>query len=151
MLYRSYLFVPGNSTNIINKAINSPADAIIIDLEDAVALSHKDVARTQVKDYLQRNTFVKPIYIRINDENTPFWEDDLAAAVSTSVKGIVLPKAENSRAVGKVCETFKQMNSDLSGDKHFEIIPLIETAKGVESVFDIASAHPAISRIAFGY
>ncbi|TWI58118.1 HpcH/HpaI aldolase/citrate lyase family protein [Halalkalibacter nanhaiisediminis] len=148
---RSYLFVPGNNTTVIEKAMNSPVDAVIIDLEDAVAIAEKEHARKRVTAFLQQKVKFKQTYIRINDCHSSFLEKDVAAAVQSGVHGIMLPKAESKKELVMVCELIHQQMKLLDlGSTPFEVIPLIETAKGVENTMEIASAHSLISRVAFG-
>ncbi|UOQ94894.1 CoA ester lyase [Halobacillus shinanisalinarum] len=152
---RSYLFVPARELSMIRKAIQSEADSIIIDLEDAVVASEKESARNLMEKALLELQGSKPIYIRINDTSTPFWENDLESAVLNGATGIVVPKAENKEQMINICErVIKWGASDCAAlaveNVSFEVIPLIETAKGVQDVYEIARAHSFISKLAFG-
>jgi citrate lyase subunit beta/citryl-CoA lyase len=151
---RSYLFVPGKKNNVVEKAVSSDADFVIIDLEDAVAISEKENAREIVKEALLNFKEKKPIYIRINDISTPFWEEDVKYAATYGAHGIVVPKAESREGIQKVCRSLRSyflLNGDKERVADFKVIPLIETAKGVQFVYDIAGADPFIERLAFGY
>lgn len=154
---RSYLFVPAKDKSVIKKAVNSASDSVIIDLEDAVAYSRKDNARELVKQSLQDQDGRKPIYVRINDFSTPFWEKDLACSVNYGASGIIVPKAEKVEDISCICNKARnliQKNSKTVSGKRdnesFEVIPLIETAKGVQFAYEIAGADPLISKLAFG-
>jgi citrate lyase subunit beta/citryl-CoA lyase len=97
---RSMLFVPADSERKMAKAMASGADAVILDLEDSVAVDGKARAREVARDFLGAAmgvwTPAQPrIYVRINDLATPFWQDDLAALESALPHGIQLPKARS--------------------------------------------------------
>lgn len=145
---RSFLFVPGNNLSIIRKATFSDADCVIIDLEDAVAQSEKVTVRETVKEALLSFGRQKDIIVRINDISTPYWKKDLAYAVENGAKGVMMPKAESADGVRLVCQEARKISKDVLNE--FEIIPLIETAKGVQFAYLIAAADTMILRMAFG-
>src|SRR6202521_2531207 len=99
MIRRSYLFVPGNRRDRFEKARQSGADAVILDLEDAVQSAHKDLAREAVASWLSPT---RPVYVRINAAGTPWFERDLEVAGLPGVLGVVLPKAEHHEQVAGV-------------------------------------------------
>ncbi|WP_223592713.1 HpcH/HpaI aldolase/citrate lyase family protein [Neobacillus bataviensis] len=148
---RSYLFVPATSTRMYEKALASEADCVIFDLEDAVALSEKQEARERAKVFLENNQPEKDVLIRINDVNTPFWREDLEAAIVAGASGVVVPKAEYANSMKMLCETalvfLERQNRDLHS---FVVLPLIETARGVQFAYEIAGAHYMIKRLVFG-
>lgn len=145
---RSYLFVPGKNAAVTKKAVSSGADYIILDLEDAVAVSEKTAARETVKESLSSFAKEKPMLVRINDLNTPFWEADLAAAVAGGAVGVMLPKAGSGKDIEVLCEKIRE----LSGveEPEFEVFPLIESAQGVHFAYEIASADRLVTALAFG-
>ena len=96
---RSMLFTPGHRRELIEKAIRSGTDAVIVDLEDAVALEAKASARS---DLASLPPSAVPIYVRTNGPETEFVWDDVVAAGAAGVAGIVLPKAEDPDFVGQV-------------------------------------------------
>ena len=143
---RSFLFVPATRTERILKAFSSGADAVIIDLEDAIAPSEKNVARTALMEALARlpATQLARILIRINAVNTQWHEDDVATAASASKQGlggIMLAKAETAATL-----------TAIAGRIHTEcvLVPLIESVKGLDSIDLLASA-PKVMRLAFGH
>ncbi|MGG3563900.1 CoA ester lyase [Neobacillus rhizosphaerae] len=150
-LKRSYLFVPATSTRMFEKALSSEADCIIFDLEDAVAISEKQEARERAKNFLVNNQPSKDILIRINDVSTTFWREDLEAAIRAGASGVIVPKAESAISMKILCETtlisLERMNRGLNS---FVVLPLIETARGVQFAYEIASAHYLIKRLVFG-
>ncbi|GGA19405.1 HpcH/HpaI aldolase/citrate lyase family protein [Psychrobacillus lasiicapitis] len=147
-LARSYLFVPGTNKDMIKKAIASDADCIILDLEDAVALAEKEKAREALKESLIRFSKEKEIFVRMNDCETSFWEEDLICAVANGAAGVVVPKSESEQNIRLVCQKIREASSDSASN--FQVIPLIETAKGVQFAYAIAAADEMISKMAFG-
>ncbi|MFD2925614.1 HpcH/HpaI aldolase/citrate lyase family protein [Halobacillus naozhouensis] len=152
---RSYLFVPARQLSMIRKAIQSEADCIIIDLEDAVVTAEKESAREIMIYTLQELKGAKPIYVRINDTSTPFWEEDITSSILNGASGVVVPKSESKEQMIHLCErVVKWLSSEnaayADGTSPFDVIPLIETAKGVQHVDEIAGAHSFISNLAFG-
>jgi citrate lyase subunit beta/citryl-CoA lyase len=137
MFRRSYLFVPGDRPDRFEKARQSGADAVIIDLEDAVESAHKDVAREAVASWLSPT---RPVYVRINGTDTPWFEGDLEVVGLPGVLGVVLPKAEWPEQVAQVADR-------LTGDGR--VMPLMETALSVWHVGALAQA-PRVERLAFG-
>lgn len=130
--YRTMLFIPGNNPGMLQNLDIMGADAIIIDLEDAVAITEKDAARILIKEYL--NAF-KPdidIFVRVNPLDTPYFYDDLEVVKDLEVTGMLLPKAD--------IESMKALDEYLEKNRpEFEVIGLIETALGLEMSLDILS------------
>ena len=98
MKLRSLLFVPGDRPERFAKASASGADAIIIDLEDSVALDRKGSAREATAEYLSGDRPV-PVFVRVNPQDSHLTHDDLASVLPFLPDGIVLPKAEGARSV----------------------------------------------------
>ncbi|WP_116089651.1 HpcH/HpaI aldolase/citrate lyase family protein [Sphingomonas crusticola] len=98
MRLRSLLFVPGDRPDRMEKALSSGADALILDLEDAVAPARKAEARLAVTSFLQRDRFI-PLLVRINPLGSPYIDDDLAAIRATHADAIMLPKAEGAASI----------------------------------------------------
>ncbi|KAB2330431.1 CoA ester lyase [Cytobacillus depressus] len=148
---KSYLFVPATSEKMMGKAIVSDADCVIFDLEDAVAIHEKDMARERAKNFLINNPPQKDVYIRINDFTTPLWRNDIDAAIDSGAFGIIVPKAENGINMYTICEYIKnRLECRGEGERIFEVLPLIETARGVHFAYEIANSHPFIARLVFG-
>src|SRR5258708_34463281 len=89
MIRRSYLFVPGNRPERFEKAWQSGADVVILDLEDAVQSAHKDLARQAVAAWLKPD---RPVYVRINGTSTPWFERDPEVAGMPRGLGVAPPK-----------------------------------------------------------
>ena len=98
MRLRSLLFVPGDRPDRMEKALASGADALILDLEDAVTASQKGVARAAVRAFLARTDRL-PCLVRVNPLDSRFIEDDLAALAEVRPDAVVLPKAEGAASI----------------------------------------------------
>lgn len=133
----SPLFVPGNRPERFEKAAATPADAIIIDLEDAVDASQKDEARGNLASH---GVTAKPVFARINGAGTDWWDRDLAALGTASLAGIMVPKAE-------FADDLFAVSKASGGD--VPIIPLIETVVGLENLGEILRA-PQVLCVGFG-
>ncbi len=142
-LRRSQLFVPGNDERKIKKSLEElDCDSIILDLEDAVPEDSKSAARTLIKRFLSeglRKQGTKEICVRINQLDSPFSRDDALVLKDVElIDAFVVPKAESRE---KVSELFRLTGKSL--------IPLIETARGLIEINDIAQADGVIA-IAYG-
>ncbi len=132
---RSYLFVPGNRCERIAKAIASGADAVIVDLEDAVPPLEKDAARAAVKASLDA---ARPVWLRINGAQTPWFAADLALCGLPGIAGIVLPKAESAELI-----------TELHASTGRPLLPTIESGVGLARLDAIARA-AGTGRLVFG-
>jgi|SRR5690625_386430 len=134
---RSYLFVPGSRPERFDKACASGADAVIIDLEDAVGPENKTTAREQMRQWFEAGNSA---YVRINAANTKWFADDCTLLSLPGVVGVMLPKAQDFAAVERVNQV-----------KHndCQLLLLIETAAGLLAAPTLA-ALTGVSRLAFG-
>jgi citrate lyase subunit beta/citryl-CoA lyase len=136
-LPQSYLFVPGSRPDRFAKALSSGADAIIIDLEDAVEPAAKDAARESIAAWVSRK---HPVLVRINGRSTPWFEQDAKLGALDGVAGIVLPKAEHASDVSCTISFAR---------RRVPVYPLIESALGMWNAMEIAKA-PFVKRLMFG-
>ncbi|WP_077490590.1 HpcH/HpaI aldolase/citrate lyase family protein [Sinomonas mesophila] len=135
---RSWLLVNAMKTELFDESAASRADAIILDIEDAVDPSQKDHARANVAGWLGGGGRA---WVRINDATSPFWADDLAGLRGNpGLLGVMLAKTESA---DQVTESFHRM------DGKTPVIPLVESAVGIEEANHIAKAQGAF-RLAFG-
>jgi len=148
---RSYLFVPATSERKLDKAFASAADAVIVDLEDAVAVSEKPQARQTIAARLQAPA-PRPAFVRVNALSTPFGFDDIEAVVSPNLVGIILPKAESARDI-EIADWMLTQIERRRGvpEGATRIVPIIETARGLDQATAIAAASPRLASIAFGF
>ena len=134
---RSYLFVPGNRPDRYAKALAAGADAVIIDLEDAVPPEDKLAARCALRQWLSPE---HPVLIRVNGAESKFFEEDLSLCKTPGIAGVLLPKAENAddiRTLAAHCAPGTP------------ILALIETARGFWNAHALAQA-PQVRRFVFG-
>lgn len=152
-LIRTALFVPGNRPDRVDKAVRTTADAVIIDLEDAVPYASKkearQFAREKIIQYKSRN-----IFVRINALDSEFMRDDLETVVVEDLSCIIVPKIESGNQVRQIDQyLFKEEKRKGIEPGTVSIIPLIESASAVEHVFQIASTRTDPNRLftlAFG-
>lgn len=147
---RSYLFVPATSGRKIDKAYASAADAVILDLEDAVAVSEKDAARALLATIVPASP-ARPTWIRINAVGTDFCFADLQACCRVGVAGLLLPKAESAEQVRLVdwvlCNVEQAQGLPARG---IALAAIVETALGLQQVAAIAAASSRLRRLMFG-
>ena len=149
---RSMLFLPGNTPNIIQNGGILGADAVILDLEDAVAPAEKDSARILVRNVIRGIGFDScEVIVRINAIDTPYWQKDLDAIIPVRPSLIMPPKTACARDVQTVDAYITQLEEKLGMEAgSVGLIPLIETALGIENAFQIASACPRVKAIFLG-
>lgn len=138
---RSALFLPATRLDRLPKALQSGADVVIVDLEDAVAPQDKDTARQALSTVLADVPVGSGhrVMVRVNAA-APWWAQDLAqCAALAAIDAVMVPKAESAGQM--------QQAHELSGGK--PLVALIETALGFEQRAAVA-AHPAVRRLAFG-
>jgi citrate lyase subunit beta / citryl-CoA lyase len=149
-VFRSFLFAPGNHPRRVEKALTLDADAVILDLEDACPIAEKVATREVVVAACKRPR-TGLAYIRVNAATTEWGYGDLVAVAQKGVDGIILPKADTVdevRAVDWVVSNLERERGLPVGA--IDIIPIIETAKGLANLRAIATAGTRIKRIAFG-
>ncbi len=151
-LYRSILFVPGNRAEWIDKAPQYGADALILDLEDAVPTDEKRQARVIVREGIARlQQRGVPVVVRVNGLNTGLTAADLEAAVTAGVVAIAIPKLERREEVLKV-DAWIEWFERKAGlpERTVEIVVLPETARGIMNTYELATACPRVGNIAGG-
>jgi len=151
ILLRSMLFVPGNSMRMIVKAASLAADAIILDLEDAVPLSEKETARIMIRDSVKVIKFAGYyVFVRVNALSTNLTAEDLRSVCVEGLNGVMLPKTETKDDVVKLTRMLEEIEKGLKLEPgSLTVIPLIESAKGVMNSFEIASVSERVIAVAF--
>jgi citrate lyase subunit beta / citryl-CoA lyase len=134
---RSYLFVPGNRPDRYGKALAAGADAVIVDLEDAVPPQDKPKARAALAEWLSPE---HPVLIRVNGAESQFFQDDLPICKTLGIAGVLLPKAENVEDIRTLAAHCAPATP---------ILALIETARGFWNAHALAQA-PQVRRFVFG-
>ncbi len=150
MSFRTMLFAPGDHARKVEKVFDAGADAVILDLEDAVAVSEKAATRAVVRAALERPRSCLG-YARVNGMETPFCYGDIQALVGPGLDGIVLPKAESADQLKTVDWLIRQLEQErglpVGG---IDLVPIVETAKGHRALGELARATARVKRLAFG-
>lgn len=133
---RSLLFAPGSDGRKLAKALSSPADAVVCDLEDAVAPGDKEAARDVTAKALAEATPGPARLVRINAAGTPWFEDDLAFTAGLTLDALVLPKSSPESV-------------ELLGSAGPPVVAIVETAMGLRRAFEIAS-EPRVAALVLG-
>ena len=155
---RSFLFAPGNVARRVEKALTLEADAVIVDLEDSVAVTDKPATRKLVAEALARPRRGRG-YVRVNAPSTPFCYADLVETLVKGVDGVVLPKVESAadlHAIDWLMANLERERGIPVGS--IDLMPQIETAAGmqrVDRVFQARNLRPyagpwRVKRAAFG-
>ena len=149
---RSMLFLPGNTPNMLVTGAFLGADAVILDLEDAVAPSEKDAARVLVRNTIRHMDFRGcEIIVRINAVDSDFWQADLDEILPQKPDLILLPKSSSAQDVLAADAYIGRKEAALGfAPNTVRLMPLIETALGVENAFSIASACPRVAALFLG-
>jgi citrate lyase subunit beta/citryl-CoA lyase len=146
------LYIPGNNPAMIQQGGVYGADSILLDLEDAVALNQKDAARILVRNMINVVDFYDAeVCVRVNHLSTPFGLADLEAIVPLQPSAIRYPKTESAEEVAELLQIIEKIE-DRQGLPHTKMTlhAMIETAMGVQNVFNIASQFDRVDAITIG-
>ncbi|QES50600.1 CoA ester lyase [Streptomyces venezuelae] len=136
----TWLYVPGDRPEVVTKALAAGADAVIVDLEDAVPASRKEYARAATAELLTARPPV-PVHVRVNALGSPWAGADLRALTGLhGLAGLRLPKVTSPEQIVRV--------ADRTGG--VALYALLESALGVERAYEIARAHPSLHGLALG-
>lgn len=138
---RSYLYVPASDPRRVEKALGSDADAVVLDLEDAVAPNRKPDARKYAEQLLESEP-PKPVLVRVNAPGSSLAAEDLRAVVGPNLFGVRLPKAEDPREVRRAAEMLEGSGAVVQC--------LIESALGLELAFELARSHARVTGVSLG-
>jgi citrate lyase beta subunit len=133
---RSLLFTPGSDERELVRALEAPADAIVVDLEDAVPLAEKARARSLIAEVLAGAEPASLLALRVNAAGTAFWEEDLRLAGELDLGALVVPKATPSAV------------AELPADGP-PVVAVIETAQGLKQAYETASS-PRVAALLLG-
>jgi citrate lyase subunit beta/citryl-CoA lyase len=149
-VFRSFLFAPANHPRRVEKAFTLEADAVILDLEDACAISEKAASRTKVSEAMAQPRRGLG-YVRVNPLPTEFAYGDLTETVRPGLDGVVLPKVESASDLRTADWLIGQMERERGMPAGgVDLIPIIETARGLAGLPEILTATPRVKRAAFG-
>ena len=145
---RSMIFVPGHRHDLIPKAERSGADAVILDLEDAVAPEEKPRARAGLAELPEISV---PIYVRTNAPDTEMFWNDVVAAGRAGVAGVVIPKAESPAVLREVDGALRALEIAFGFPVGSTVVaPLIESAAGVRATYELVRSSGRVGSILFG-
>ncbi len=150
---RSFLFTPGNHPRRVEKVFEVGADAVILDLEDAVAVAEKEATRELVVRAFSSRVEQQQArhYVRVNSIDTQWCADDIKATVGPWLNGIVLPKVEDVDALLQVDAWLLEAESAAGlPTGSLDLLPIVETAKGIEYANALATCGSRVRRLAFG-
>ncbi len=143
---RSLLFVPGDRPDRMRKALGCGADALILDLEDAVAPSAKPRARDAVAAFLREAGRETALFVRVNPLDGTLTDADLDAVMAARPTGIMLPKAEGAASVADLDRRMRDR-----GDADGLILPIAtETARAMFMLGEYAGASPRLAGLTWG-
>lgn len=139
---RSVLFMPGSNARALEKARTLPADALILDLEDAVAPEAKAAARARVLDAVRAGGYgPREVIVRVNASGTPWAAEDLGAVAHAPVDAVLLPKVESAETVTAALATLGPAPA---------VWCMLETPRGILNAASIAGASPRVGALVMG-
>jgi citrate lyase subunit beta/citryl-CoA lyase len=148
---RSWMFVPGHRQRFLDKCTVLPIDAVILDLEDGVAPSSKELARTQIAAALERGGIQAETYLRINQIGTPWSADDIDETVRPGLHGVCVPKVESVAEIETVAARLdaaeRRQGIEVGS---IRLMLAIESAVGLLRAAELAAASPRVSGLMFG-
>ena len=143
---RSVLYMPGSKPRALEKARHLPADALILDLEDAVAPAEKAAARDLVRAEGRSGAFGgREVVIRVNGLDTEWGDDDLAAVAAAGPDAVLIPKAESAAQIAEIAARLREAGAP----ERVAIWAMIETPRGVLRAEEIAGA-PGMAAFVLG-
>lgn len=148
---RSMLFMPGNNPGMLQDAAILGADSIILDLEDAVSLSEKDSARTLVREAIKSIDYSQvEVVVRVNPLDTEFGPLDVEVIARVKPDALLIPKAneEEIQLVDTMLDKIEAEEGFLAGS--IKLIALIETAIGLETIYNVIKASKRIVGVLLG-
>lgn len=144
---RSMLYMPGSNARAIEKGRSLPADAIIFDIEDAVAVDAKALARNQIRAAIAAGGYgTKELLVRINGLGSEWFDADVAAIADSGADGVLLPKVEDPETVRQVEERLVAAGAR----KDLAIWCMMETPLGILRSAEIAGASPRLAGMIMG-
>lgn len=151
-LMRSLMFVPAHNQKLLDSSVRRDADVLLLDIEDSVPVFDKQLARDNIKTFVQRDDLNgKLIFPRVNDRESGELLKDLYQLTIPGITGFMYPKStkeEDVYFVGKLLETIEYEKHIPVGT--FKLIPLIETTGAIVNIKEICTACTRVVAVAFG-
>ncbi|MBL27583.1 MAG: CoA ester lyase [Rhodospirillaceae bacterium] len=144
---RSVLYMPGSNQRALEKGRTLPADALILDLEDAVTPDAKAEARDRIAEAVGTGGYGKrEIVVRVNALSTPWGYDDLAGLAGCGADAVLLPKVESAGEVRQAVAVLEENGAP----EDLAVWCMMETPRGILAVAEIAAAHPRVACLVMG-
>ncbi|MDJ0982338.1 MAG: CoA ester lyase [Kiloniellales bacterium] len=144
---RSVLYMPGSNARALEKGRSLPADALILDLEDAVAPDAKEQARGQIAEAVTAGGYGRrELAIRVNGLDTPWGRDDVASAAACGPDAILLPKVETAAMVAEL----EALMAEAGAPEHTAIWCMMETPLGMLNAKEVAGASRRVACLVMG-
>ena len=152
IVLRSPLFVPGNRSDMLEKALGLAPDAYVPDMEDSVPQAEKEKARSTVVSFLPKLAAAGPLVIpRINPLESGLSEDDLVAAVGPYTYGVSVGKVNTAQEVGAVATILDRLEPGAGLEAgHTKLVLWLETAMAIVNAYELCAASPRVVGVAFG-
>lgn len=151
---RTLIFVPGNSERFINSAKKLNADIVCLDLEDSVPYHEKSSARQMIREAINQTEGFKntsSLYVRTNSYESEHLFADLTAVIHNGINGVVIPKVNDDREIIEISSFISRLEVERKiGHNIINVIPSIETAKGVVNAYPIAKSDSRVNLLVFG-
>lgn len=145
---RSLLSTPGNRADMLEKALNYEADAIIVDLEDSVPDARQAEGRIMTREFIDAHGGDAVIYVRVNPAESPLLEGDLDAIVAKGLVGVQLPKTSAPEHVVRAAELLSGLEAERGlPPESIEMLISLESARGVYHAHEILSASPRVGSV----
>jgi citrate lyase beta subunit len=145
--YRSVLYMPGSRPRALEKARGLPADALILDLEDAVAPAEKERARELVAEAVEAGGYgLRRLLVRVNGLDTVLGEADIARAAKAGPHAILVPKVETPADIHRVADLMARGGAP----GRTRIWAMMETPRGILNAGAVAAAHPLLEGFVIG-
>lgn len=152
LLLRSMMFVSAHNPKFIEKSLTTNADALILDMEDAVPEDKKDAARTVFGEYLAKGAFQgRKVFVRTNSLDSPHFVKDIDVSIHEDVLGIMPPKIQTRDDIVFLEKLLTQKENEFGiASGHFKLAPLVETTAAVLNLSEIIRDTKRIVAIVFG-
>jgi citrate lyase subunit beta/citryl-CoA lyase len=148
-LYRSILFIPGNRERMLAKGPTTGADALLLDLEDAVPTDDKPKAREMVRQFIG-TVEQSPVMVRVNSTASGLTWDDLDAVVTPGLRAVFLAKAERPDDVRQVASRLDALERERGIDPaSIDVVCMLESANSVRLAWEIATASPRVGSVCY--
>jgi citrate lyase subunit beta / citryl-CoA lyase len=148
---RTMIFVPGYLEKYLQKAVSFAADALILDLEDAVPDQFKAAARANIRRALEEGRYPQQVYIRVNPADSGMLLDDLEHTLHPATTGFMFTKVRDEHEIFYLDRLLTQLELKRGfAEGTFRMCPLIETGTAVLRAYEIAKASPRVTALAFG-